>query len=645
MKPQNFFATFLTLILFSFQSFAQINFQTSKSAENISTTPQYQIFEIGVVQAGDSSSQGLGVSASGAGFGRSFRTGGTQAFSWTNGGGIIGLPNLSGRAFCLSVGGDDVAGIVGTCSTTSFGSGRLPILWKNGLVSQLPLPAGQTIGDANDINASGVVVGSVNGGSQQRGVIYSNGTANVITQTTANGSFFLTAFKINNSGRVVGQGIDPTNAARNVGIVYDIGSSSAFEVGALPNANGALAFDISNTGFVVGSSMQNQGSGRPFIWSQASGMTEIPLPTGTSSGSARGVNSSGRAVGTASSTTAIPFLYDGTNTYRLGDLIPANSGWDLLNNTSSGALGISDDGVIIGTGILNGQARAFAMVPVNAANKTVFDFDGDGKTDASVFRNGTWYINPSLNPQSFYGIQFGLSTDKLAPADYDGDGKTDVAVWRESEGNFYILNSSNNSVRTENFGLAGDVLTVGDWDGDGKADLSTYREGTQSNFYYRGSLNNPSGNITYLPWGVTGDKAARGDFDGDGKLDAAVYRGSNQTWYIRNSSNGQITYTPFGLSSDKRISGDFDGDGKTDICVFRDGIWYILQSSDNQTVYHNWGLNSDTFVTGDYDGDGKTDVAVWRNGTYYILNSTSGGANYNNFGATGDKPVAAAFVQ
>jgi hypothetical protein len=107
------------------------------------------------------------------------------------------------------------------------------------------------------VNASSVAVGSVNAGSDQRGVIYSGGSATIITQTTATGCFFLTAFGINDSGRIVGQGIDPQNAARNVGIVYDIGQNMAFEVGALPGDNGALAFGVSNNGYVVGSSMQN----------------------------------------------------------------------------------------------------------------------------------------------------------------------------------------------------------------------------------------------------------------------------------------------------------------------------------------------------------------------------------------------------
>jgi len=328
-------------------------------------TPQYQIFDIGVVQVGDDASQGLGVSPGGIAVGRSLNNNGSHAFTWTLNGGLLGLPNLANRNHCVSNSANDSGIVVGTAATTPFGSDRLPVIWQNGAVSQLPLPGGQSLGDANSVNASSVAVGSVDAGSNQRGVIYDGATATIITQTTANGSFFLTVFGINDSGRIVGQGIDPQNAARNVGIVYDIGQNTAFEVGALPGANGALAFGVSNTGNVVGSSMQNQGSGLPFIWSEANGMVAIPLAPDTSLGQAQGVNSSGWVVGTDSGAFAVPFLYDGTNTYRLQDLIPANSGWDLSMNTFSSAQGISEDNIIVGTGVHNGDIRAYAMVPVS----------------------------------------------------------------------------------------------------------------------------------------------------------------------------------------------------------------------------------------------------------------------------------------
>jgi hypothetical protein len=337
---------------------------TSILSEAHAVPPQYQIFDIGVVQVGDEASQGFGVSPTGIAVGRSLSNTGSQAFTWTLNGGLVGLPNLAGRSYCVSNNANDNGIVVGTGATTAFGSGRLPVVWQNGVASQLPLPTGQTLGDANSVNASNVAVGSVNAGSDQRGVIYNGGSATIITQTTTNGSFFLTAFGINDSGRIVGQGIDPQNAARNVEIVYDIGQTMAFEVGALPGHNGALAFGVSNNGYVVGSSMQNQGLGSPFIWSEANGMVAIPLAPDTSLGQAEGVNSSGWVVGTDGGAFAVPFLYDGTNTYRLQDVIPGNSGWDLSMNTSSSAEAISENNIIVGTGVHNGATHAYAMVPV-----------------------------------------------------------------------------------------------------------------------------------------------------------------------------------------------------------------------------------------------------------------------------------------
>ena len=329
------------------------------------TTPQYQIYDIGVIDPGDDASQGFGVSHGGIAVGRSIRTGGSQAFSWTLQGGIVGLPNLAGRNHAVANSAIEHV-VVGTAATTLFGTDRLPIKWLDGVVSLLPLPPGETLGDANSVNFSGIAVGSVDAGSNQRGAAYLGGGGEIITNTTPTGCFFVTAFGINDSvrARIVGQGIDPNNAARNVGIVYDIGDNDAFEVGALPGFNGALAFGVSNTGYVVGSSMLNQGSGLPFIWSDQGGIVAIPLATGTSEGSARAVNSAGWVVGNDSSAFSIPFLYDGTNTYRLADLIPPNSGWDLSMNTSSSADGISEDNVIVGTGVHNGETHAYAMVPV-----------------------------------------------------------------------------------------------------------------------------------------------------------------------------------------------------------------------------------------------------------------------------------------
>src|SRR5512132_1975148 len=73
----------------------------------LATTPQYQIYDIGVVEVGDTASQGEGVSRGGIAVGQSLRTGGSQAFTWTLNGGLVPLPNLAGRSFAVSNSAND----------------------------------------------------------------------------------------------------------------------------------------------------------------------------------------------------------------------------------------------------------------------------------------------------------------------------------------------------------------------------------------------------------------------------------------------------------------------------------------------------------------------------------------------------------
>ena len=93
------------------------------------TPPQYQIFDIGVVQKGDNS-QGLGVSQGSIAVGRSLRGNGSTAFTWTSANGQVPLPNFPSRNYCVSNGANDNGVVVGTGATTFFGSSRLPIIWQ-----------------------------------------------------------------------------------------------------------------------------------------------------------------------------------------------------------------------------------------------------------------------------------------------------------------------------------------------------------------------------------------------------------------------------------------------------------------------------------------------------------------------------------
>ena len=68
------------------------------------------------------------------------------------------------------------------------------------------------------------------------------------------------------------------------------------------------------------------------------------------------------------------------------------------------------------------------------------DYDGDGKTDEAVYRDGVWWILRSSNGGGVGITWGGAPQDIPVPGDYDGDGKTDEAVYRD--GVWWILRSS-----------------------------------------------------------------------------------------------------------------------------------------------------------------------------------------------------------
>jgi uncharacterized delta-60 repeat protein len=304
----------------------------------------------------------------------------------------------------------------------------------------------------------------------------------------------------------------------------------------------------------------------------------------------------------------------------------------------------ADGNIVIGGdfGGVNGFQRLYTARLLNSPKSAFADFDGDGKTDLSIFRPTAgewWYLKSSGGNAAF---QFGAASDKLTPADFTGDGKTDVALFRPSTGEWFILRSEDQSFYSFPFGANGDIPFVGDFDADGRADNGVFRPSTATWFIRRSS----DGASIIQQFGQTGDVPVVADYDGDGKSDIAIYRVSAGEWWINRSTAGLIAFQ-FGNSSDKPVQGDYTGDGKTDVALFRPstGEWFVLRS-ENQSYYSfPFGANGDIPAPGDYDGDGKFDATVFRpSTTTWYSQRTTAGTLIQAFGQSGDIPVPSAFV-
>lgn len=311
----------------------------------------------------------------------------------------------------------------------------------------------------------------------------------------------------------------------------------------------------------------------------------------------------------------------------------------------------------------NGQLpTAESNTPIPSQTARVLDFDGDGKSDYVLVRdvmggNLVWYIKLSSGGNII--TQFGFNNDWLVPEDYDGDGKWDVAVWRQGDfnnqqGYFYILRSQSGTVQVVPWGLWGDTPEkTQDFDGDGKADPTVVRFNPGGNLVWYVLLSQTNSVRVDYFGSTSSDGPIRGDFDGDNKADLAVRRcnGGTNTFWVKRSSDGAIQVQQFGLcgqNGDNTVSGDFDGDNKTDFAVYRwsTATWYWIQSSNGVIRTVQFGIpNSDLPAQADYDGDGKTDPAIWRetgvgNPAYFhVLGSTNGYLVYQ-WGTYADHDVA-----
>lgn len=298
------------------------------------------------------------------------------------------------------------------------------------------------------------------------------------------------------------------------------------------------------------------------------------------------------------------------------------------------------------------------------------DFDGDGRTDIALYREGSRDLSIAPQPSYWYFlntntgqtgvVHWGRTLDVPAPADYDNDGKTDLGVYRwwsfeTGDTNEWWLNRSGGGHQVLVYEPGYNKFNR-NYFGDMRADIGQlYQINISQNpaeqcfvsIYFVGDLEGSTLRKTVGDACNVVPTPVPGDYNNDGYSEIAVF--NNQTFKVWFAPYNPAYTTPDMtqvLDIAQPAPGDYDGDGKTDFAgtklVGGRLHWRIKQSSDGAETLVDFGYATDNPVPGDYDGDGKTDIAVYRrsDGSWWIKNSRDGVVSSWYYGLPTDTPLA-----
>jgi hypothetical protein len=205
------------------------------------------------------------------------------------------------------------------------------------------------------------------------------------------------------------------------------------------------------------------------------------------------------------------------------------------------------------------------------------DWDGDGRTDLGVYRNGTFIrgvlktfvvacpqcitvtIAVELDP-----LRFGQAGDQPIAGDWDGDGIDDVGVYRPSTSEFVLRVSQTSTpphclictpvttitTVTQQFGSLGDLPVTGDWDGDGKDNIGVFHQGV-----FLETIDGFEANGSSI-FGFVGDLPLTGDWTGVGRHQLGLFHPSTATMSLETQLGigPDINFT-FGSAGDLPVAG------------------------------------------------------------------------------------------
>ncbi len=291
-----------------------------------------------------------------------------------------------------------------------------------------------------------------------------------------------------------------------------------------------------------------------------------------------------------------------------------------------------------------------------------FDMEAGEWTFTTQQADGTFEIN---SEESFFGMIAGTPLS----GDFDGDGKDEVVIYKDG---YWMIDLNGNGQwdiddLMARLGDHHDRPVVGDWDGDGKDDIGIYGpewEGDAEAIDVEPGLPDPDNDPLTRPknippqmfdaaegaramrlssfgssridvidhvfgYGEENDVPVTGDWNGDSIRSIGMF--SDGRWQIDLNGDGRFDYDDaeftFGRAGDIPLVGDFNGDGIEEVAVYRNGTW-IIDSNGNQQrdaadQVFEMGGRGDLPVVGDWDGDGIDEPALYRSGGQQATNPST----------------------
>ena len=180
------------------------------------------------------------------------------------------------------------------------------------------------------------------------------------------------------------------------------------------------------------------------------------------------------------------------------------------------------------------------------------DYDGDGTSDAAIFRgpSGLWSVRGLTR---FY---LGNSADAPVCADYDGDGTSDAAIFRGSSGLWSVRN-----LTRIYFGSSGDAPVPFEAGGRKRAAVFRSSSGLWS-----------IRDLTRFYFGGSADIPVAGNFNEAPSWEGAIFRPASGLWSVRD-----LTRFYFGGGGDVPVPAEYAGTGTDRAGIFRpsSGLWSV----------------------------------------------------------------------